>query len=127
MKQIKLIKIGSILTIILFMTITLIIGCTNSERNKTNPTAIEMMVDVFEGNHSLPTVKQKMDAVMKAYKIDVTERNYEKCGSALVSLRKSTGVTEMEIIDHMLDADTGKEGISFPDQAGISATLLQKK
>lgn len=100
--------------------------CNSGETKITDPTAVEMMTDVFEGNHTTIKVKDKMDAVMNAYKVEITERNYEKCGSALVSMRKATGVTEMDIIEHMLEANTGNNGVSFSDQAALSATMLEK-
>jgi len=33
----------------------------------------------------------------------------------------------MEIIDNMLESDAGKNGVSFPDQAAISAMVLEEK
>lgn len=120
-------QLGFILTIVILMAITLTTACNSGGTKKTYPTAIEMMVDVFEGNHSKTKVKDKMDAVMTAYNVEITQKNYEKCGSVLVSLRKATGVTEIDIIDNMVEANTGKDGISFPDQAGLSAFLLEKK
>jgi hypothetical protein len=123
-------KFNSALLIVLLLSILMITACSsggNRNESKSNPTAIEMMADVFEGNHSKVTVKEKMDAVMTAYNVEITEKNYEKCGSALVSLRKATGVTEIDIIENMLKANTGESGISFPDQAALSATLLEKE
>ncbi len=108
----------------------LIFGCSGdaSSNNKPKPLAIEMMVTTFDGKQSEEEVKTKMDAVMKAYNVEVTEKNYEKCASALINLRKAVkGVSEMEIIDSMLESDAGKNGVSFPDQAALSAMALEEK
>lgn len=89
------------------------------------PTAIEMVADVFQGNHSVAEVKIKMDAVMLAYNLEITDENYSRCGSALFSVCEGIdGVTEIDIIEHMLESNTGGYGVSFPDQVGLSATLL---
>ena len=34
---------------------------------------------------------------------------------------------DVEAIENMLKANTGESGISFPDQAALSATLLEKE
>lgn len=123
-------KYNSILLLGSLVAILLMFGCSsggNRNANKPNPSAIEKMSVVFEGNHSIENIKEKMDAVMGAYKVEINETNYEKCGSALVSLRKASGVTEMDIIENMLEANTSVHGISFSDQAALSALLLKNE
>ena len=124
-KKLKMRNFSSNLILALF--VILMFACNSNERKKATPTAIEMIAEVFEGNHSAELIKEKMDSVMSAYNIEITEENYHKCGSALLSLRKATvGVTELDIINHMLLSNTAKHNISFPDQAGLSASLLDQ-
>lgn len=91
--------------------------------------AIEMLGSVFIGSFSQKEIQEKMDAVMTMYKLQLSGENYLKTGNALTSLRKSSnkGVNEMDIITHMILANTGWKSISFDEQAGISARSLEKK
>jgi len=78
---------------------------------------------------TLPEIKEKMDAVLTFYKLPLTGDNYLRAGNTLASLRKASnkGVTEMDIVTHMIISDTGWQGVSFDDQAGISAKSLEAK
>ncbi|MBL0126541.1 MAG: hypothetical protein IPP83_03585 [Flavobacteriales bacterium] len=90
------------------------------------PSALHKMSVVFLGNHSEGAIKEKLDAAMLAYNIEKTERNYERCSSVLVTLRKhnNDSYAEMELLDHMIKQNTGGSGVSFPDQAALSSVML---
>ena len=105
---------------------------TSDSGKKKSPSkseAIEMLSSVFIGSFSQREIKEKMDAVMTLYKLPLNGENYLKTGNTLTSLRKSSnnGVSEMDIITHMIIASTGWEGVSFEEQVGISARSLETK
>jgi hypothetical protein len=85
----------------------------------------EIMHIAFEGSPEVDKIKPLIEAVMNNYQLPLTNENKLKVGSMLVSLRKASavGVTEMEILKHIYQHGSNK--ISLPDQAGISATLLE--
>lgn len=89
---------------------------------KENANALEMMEEVFKGRPSKEEIKPVLDSVMLLYNLPVTERNYHKCASCLIGLRKSYDVTEMNILKTMLQG--GRTKSSFPEGATVSAFLL---
>ena len=120
-----------ILILILFIT-----SCGTNDtsdggkkRSPSKAEAIEMLESVFTGSLTQQDIKEKMGAALTMYKLPQTGENYLKVGNSLTSLRKSSNnnVTEMDIVTHMILADTGWEGVSFEEQAGISARSLEKK
>ena len=88
-----------------------------------------MLHSVFIGSFNKQEIEENMDAVLTFYKLSHTGDNYLRAGNTLASLRKSSNkdVSEMDIITHMILADTGWEGVSFDEQASISARSLEKK
>lgn len=98
-----------------------------SQPAETESQMIGMMETVFEGDHSKAQIKEKMDQVLQAYKLEVSEDNYNTVGSALVAMRKDskTGVTEMQILDCVIASK--KKGINddIGDQIGLCASLLE--
>ncbi|MBN4051450.1 hypothetical protein JYU16_01405 [bacterium AH-315-M05] len=124
----------NILIVVLILIIT---SCgTNNDtsdsgkkRSPSKSEAIEMLESVFIGSFSQREIQEKMDAVMTLYKLPLNGENYLKTGNTLTSLRKSSkkGVSEMDIITHMIIASTGWQGVSFDEQAGISVRILEKK
>lgn len=91
--------------------------------------AISMLQSVFIGSFSKQEIEENMNAVMTFYKLSIIGENYLRAGNTLASLRKESdkGVTEMDIIMHMIKADSGWEGVSFDEQARKSARVLEKK
>lgn len=85
----------------------------------------EIMEVAFEGSPEISKIKPMLEAVIEKYDLPKTDEYRLKVGSMLVSLRKASavGVTEMEILKHIYQHGSNK--ISLPDQAGISATLLE--
>lgn len=84
-----------------------------------------MMQVAFEGSPEISKIKPMLEAVLEKYDLPKTDEYRLKVGSMLVSLRKASavGVTEMEILKHIYQ--NGSNKISLPDQAGLSATLLE--
>ena len=107
-------------------------GDSNSKEVKNIPSkseAIAMLQSVFIGTYSKQEIEENMGAVMTFYKVPITGENYLKAGNTLASLRKSSkkGVSEMDIIIHMIKADSGWKNISFDEQASKSARVLEMK
>lgn len=94
-----------------------------SSSNEKDP--YEMMQVAFEGSPEISKIKPMLEAVLEKYNLPKTDEYRLKVGSMLVSLRKASavGVTEMEILKHIYQ--NGSNKISLPDQAGLSATLLE--
>lgn len=95
------------------------------DTGKSADEAFEMLPVVFEGNPSLESVKKLLSAAMDKYHLEVNYENINRCGSAVLSLREASavGVTEMELLKHMYQQ--GDESLSFPNHAGVSATILE--
>ena len=79
----------------------------------------------FEGYPEVSEIKPMLEAVMDNYSFPKTDDTRLKVGNMLVVLRKASavGVTEMQILKHIYQHGSNK--ISLPDQAGLSATLLE--
>jgi hypothetical protein len=79
----------------------------------------------FEGYPEISEIKPMLEAVMDNYSFPKTDDNRLKVGNMLVALRKASeaGVTEMQILKHIYKYGSNK--ISLPEQAGLSATLLE--
>jgi len=94
------------------------------DTGKSADEAFEMLPIVSEGNPSLESVKKLLSDVMDKYHLEVNYENINRCGSAVLSLREASavGVTEMELLKHMYQE--GDDRLSFPEQAGVSATIL---
>lgn len=69
-----------------------LLSCSDKEIEK--PSALKMMETVFVESYSYGAIKTLLDDTMQLYSLPITEENYRKFGSVLVSLRKETGVSE---------------------------------
>lgn len=134
---------GIISVVILFVIIGMFSGGdnntpTNTQSNKNtekNPdlesSAIEMMEVAFIGDYSQGEIKTLLDVTMQLNSLPITEENYQRLGSVLVTLRKEIGVSEMDILTCMKAADYRNSvgGNITPEKAvgesaAICATLL---
>ncbi|MBL4656073.1 MAG: hypothetical protein JKY33_09655 [Bacteroidia bacterium] len=118
----KITKDVLIITLILFFTSCGGSGGSDSKKAKNSPSkkeAIEMLESVFIGSVSKQDIKDLMGAALTMYKLPLTGENYLKVGNSLTALRKASnkGVSEIDIVTHMILADTGWEGVSFEEQA----------
>ena len=87
--------------------------------------AYDMLHVVFEGMPDVEKIKPLIEAVMKKYDVVINNDNVQRVGSMLLSLKKSSaiGVTEMDILQHIYQ--NGTSAVKLPEQAAISATLLE--
>ena len=121
-----------IILILIFTSCGTSSGDSNSKEVKNVPSkteAISMLQSVFIGSFSKQEIEENMNAVMTFYKLSIIGENYLRAGNTLATLRKESdkGVTEMDIIIHMIKTDSGWEGVSFDEQARKSARVLEKK
>lgn len=89
-------------------------------------TALEQMEITFVGGYSYNEIKKRIDSVMQQYKLSMTNENYSRFGSLLVSIRKEYSVSEMDILTCMNTMDYTKtigEDIT-PKDAIIDAASL---
>ncbi len=101
---------------------------TESEDAIDQMSSLERMEVAFIGNPSPEEIKHSLDQALKLYGTEITEENYNRAGSVLVALRKEskTGVTEMEILEYMIQSYVEDINMSFQDIAAISFTALEK-
>lgn len=85
--------------------------------------AIDMMTTLFQGNYSKSQIKSRMDLVMTRYGLDLTEENYNRAGSALISMQNGYGVAEMDILNCMKNIN--KAGMTFPTAAAVCTQKLE--
>ncbi len=64
-----------------------------------------------------------MDSVMTRYGLALTEENYNRAGSALVSMQDRYGVAEMDILSCM--KTIRKSGMTFPTAAAVCTQKLE--
>ncbi len=104
---------------------------TQNQNSGPESSAIEMMEVAFIGDYSQGEIKTLIDATMRLNSLPLTEENYQRLGSVLVTLRKEKGVSEMEILTCMKAADyrnsvggniTPKDAVI--ESASICAVLL---
>ncbi len=77
----------------------------NTGSSVSESSAIELMEIAFIGGYSQGEIKTLIDATMRLYSLPITEENYQRLGSVLVTLRKETGVSEMNILTCMKAMD----------------------
>jgi hypothetical protein len=82
------------------------------------------MVIAFQGGHSRAEIQSRLDKAMQLYGLAITPENYSRAGSALVTLRKEVGPSEMEILSYMIRSHVPGVAIGFPEMAAISAVAL---
>ncbi|PCH86305.1 MAG: hypothetical protein COB88_08345 [Flavobacteriales bacterium] len=89
----------------------------------------EMLESVFDGPYNQYAIKDGMDEVFAMYNLDAKQSNYLKIGNALVDFKKESNGSfrEMDIINHMIEANTGEGGVSFDEQFNKSVRTLKRE
>jgi len=99
-------------------------GCAEKEPD----TALDRLLIVFQGGHSKQQIQSSLDQAFGLYGVPITEENYIRYGSILVSLRRdagNVGTTEMEILDHTISAYTPE--VKLEEMMPISSLILQSE
>ena len=99
-------------------------GCT-----ETGPpdSALDRLLIVFQGKHTKRQIQSRLDQAFHLYGVAITEENYIRYGSILVSLRRDVGngATEMEILNHTIRAYTPEVEVRLEEMMPISSLMLQ--
>jgi hypothetical protein len=109
-------------TLLFFIVGFGLFGCTKKPQPPTHP--LDKMVVAYKGNHSRSTIQARMDEVMTMYGLSISEEEYTRAGSVLVSLRKKFGPHEMEILTCMKAAHNSNVKSSFPEMAAVCVASL---
>lgn len=88
-------------------------------------TALVQMTQAFEGSYSQSDIKYYLDKALVTFGEPINEDTYRRAGSALVVMRKDTGVPEMDILRCIAASNAWQYG-SFADMAAVCATILKR-
>jgi len=107
---------------LLVATLFTLTGCSDTEPSNS---ALNTMSTLFQGKHSIRQVQSRFDQAFRLYGIPITEENYLRYGSILVSLRRDGGgkATEMEILDQAIKTYTPE--VKLEEMMAISNLMLQ--
>lgn len=112
----------------LLLAVAVVGGCgpatTTPASTSITADALDQMVVTFEGTPLRATVQAAVDAALAATNMSLSSENYSRAGSTLVALRKSTGVSEMDMLGCIPEIVNEAPNISFPDAAALCATEL---
>jgi maltose-binding protein MalE len=121
---------------IMILVLSTAIACSSNDQSQSSTTSSTSTTDsedpyymmhiAFEGMPEIEEFKPMLDAVMERYGIESNRENLLKVGNVLVTLRKESkvGVTEAELLKHIYQR--GSSQVTFPEQAGASAVILEK-
>ncbi len=84
----------------------------------------EKIIISFDGGYSKKEIKEKMDLAMTLYGVDLTDENYSRTASSLISMRREYGFEEMEILNYAISLYTPKVKMTLPDAIGIATAAL---
>ena len=118
------------------LVLPIIITLSSCGPNNDDPSNIgasietfEMLESVFDGPYSKYAIKDKLDEAFAMYGVNPEQGNYLKAGNSLVDYKKkgNGSFREMDIINHMIESNTGEGGVSFDEQLNKSARALKKE
>ena len=99
-------------------------GCGGASSDDELPTgALDQMSIAFNGSPSKTEVQASMDAALAATDMAMTERNYSRAGSVLVSFRKKYGHDEMDILE-CIPRRTGDPRVTTLDFPTVAAVCV---
>lgn len=84
----------------------------------------DIMQKAFIGKHSVSSIKSRLDTAMKLYNTPITYENYNRCASALVTMRKHSGHSEMDILQYMIKMYSQNSNFDFPTGTAYASTLM---
>lgn len=84
------------------------------------------MAIAFDGNYSEKEIKDRITEAMVLYNVPITDEDYSRAGSTLVTLKQEQGIEEMLILDYMINKlYTPSIKLTFPQAAGWSVSALK--
>ena len=84
----------------------------------------DIMQKAFIGTHGISSIKSRLDTAMKLYNTPITYDSYNRCASALVTMRKHSGHSEMDILQYMIKMHSPNSNFNFPTGAAYASTLM---
>lgn len=87
--------------------------------------ALEQMEVAFEGDYSRAAIEARMREAMDLYDLAWTEDNRSRAASALVALRRESGIEEMRILDYMICSHVPEADIRFGEAAAFAVSFLE--
>ncbi|MEN8205239.1 MAG: hypothetical protein ABFS24_04415 [Pseudomonadota bacterium] len=107
---------------LLVAILLMLTGCPDIE--PPDP-VLDRLLIVFQGHHSKRQIQSKLDQAFRLYGVPITEENYTRYGSILVSLRRNvdSSATEMEILDYATRAYTPE--VKLEEMMYMSSLILQ--
>jgi hypothetical protein len=89
-------------------------------------TTMQKIYLTFDGDYSDQEIKERLTKAMTLYGMPISDENYGRSASALVTLAKEYNIEEMIILDYMIN-ELYFSGITldFGSAAGISVTVLK--
>lgn len=94
-------------------------------RGTTPPTdPLDQMVIAFQGSPSRAEIQSSLIDALLATGEAVNDDTKSRAGSALVSLRREYGVSEMDMLACIPDVGSAAPNISFGSAAGLCAAEL---
>lgn len=87
---------------------------------------LDQMLISFNGNPSRTEIKQAMDDALNATDTAISDENYSRAGSVLVTFRKEYGIDEMDVLECVPTAtrDPRVPELSFSNVAAVCVTDL---
>lgn len=105
-------------------------GCGASSEPDDAPdvptSPIDQMVITFQGSPTKADLTDALDNAMNATQTAITDENYSRAGSVLVTFRKKNGFSEMKILECMPKRadDPRLPSLTFPHVAAVCITDL---
>jgi hypothetical protein len=121
----------------LFFVVLFSPGCTQERSNEQNSSSsqqpsslsqqdtLTICEAVFEGRFTKSQIKELLDRALVLYDLPITEENYSRAASVLVTFRKEHGIREMDILDHMIRSHVPGIKLKFPEAAALSTVALK--
>ena len=116
--------IGPISGLVIVLPLILIVF-TRLPDTEPPDSVLNRLLIVYQGDHSKRQIQSKLDQAFRLYGVPITEENYTRYGSILVSLRRGVerGATEKEILDYATRAFTPE--VKLEEMMAMSSLILQ--
>lgn len=93
------------------------------------PHILEKMAYVFEGSPSRSQVQRAVYNLLQTYDLSTSDSNAEEVGDVMVTLRKASGVPEMDIIEcaTIAGAKSVEIRMTFRETSAFCATMMSNR
>lgn len=112
-----------LLSALLFSTIAA--ACSGQAPTPTADDPIRAAAIAFVGAPAPSAIRSSLDRALTLYGETPSNEMYNRAASALVALRQDSGISEMTILDHMIQSHVDGSTLNFPEAAALSVTFLK--